>query len=123
MQTILVTVTGPGKSIDLEIPGELPLRELFPELLRLVGPRTSVGVAEVTPSWLLRFAEGRPLDPNRSLIESEVMDGALLVLQDSQALAREQTPPMQFHPPLVVPSRDTGGIAVYWNKEGFLQDT
>ncbi len=123
MQTILVTITGPGKSIDLEVPGELPLRELFPELLRLCGPQTPVGLAETTPSWLLRFAEGRPLDPNRSLIESEVMDGAMLVLQDSQSLAREQTPPMQFHPPLVLPSRDTGGIAVHWNKEGFLQDT
>ena len=121
MQTILVTITAPDKSMDLEVPGELPLGELLPELVKLCGPQSAEAIGD-SFSWFLRFPEGNPLDANRSLIEAEVMDGAVLVLQDRQSLARERARSIQFQPRPVSPSRETGGIGIHWNKEGLIKD-
>jgi hypothetical protein len=122
MQTILVTITGPGKSMDLEVPGEIALYELLPELVQLCGSSSSGEVTGESLSWILRLPTGGMLDARRSLIESEIMDGAVLVLQDSQAPARERAPARQFQPPPVTPSRETGGIGIHWNKEGLIKD-
>lgn len=122
MQTILVTITGPGKSMDLEVPGEISLHELLPELVKLCGSPSAGEVTGNSLSWILRLPAGAMLDARRSLIESEIMDGAVLVLQDRQALAREQAPVIQFQPPPVAPSRETGGIGIHWNKEGLTKD-
>jgi len=121
MQTILLTITGPAKSMDLEVPGEIPLRDLLPELVKLCGP-SSAGATGESFSWFLRFPEGKPLDASRSLIEANVMDGALLLLQDHQFLARERARSIPFQPQAVAPSRQTGGIGIRWNKEGLLKD-
>ncbi|SRR5579883_396383 len=121
MQTILVTITGPGKSMDLEIPGELPLRELLPELIKLCGSQSAES-NEASLSWVLCTPDSSVLDANRSLIESQIMDGAILMLQDRFSLERERTRSRQFQPQPIAPSRETGGIGVYWNKEGFTKD-
>ena len=121
MQTVLVTITGPGKSMDLEVPGEVPLGELLPELVKLCGPQSTAEAIGDSFSWFLRLPEGNPLDANRSLIEADVMDGAVLVLQDRQALSRERAR-MQFQPQPVAPSRETGGIGIHWNKDGLIKD-
>lgn len=121
MQTVLVTITGPGKSMDLEVPGEVSLGELLPELVKLCGPQSPAEAIGDSFSWFLRFPEGNPLDDNRSLIEADVMDGAVLVLLDRHSLSRERVP-MQFQPQPVAPSRETGGIGIHWNKDGLMQD-
>jgi hypothetical protein len=107
--------------MDLEVPGEIPLGELLPELVKLCSsPRASV--PGDVHSWVLRFPEGNPLPVNRSLIEADVMDGAALVLQDQQSLARDRARAGQFQPAPIAPSRETGGIGIYWNKDGLMKD-
>lgn len=107
--------------MDLEVPGEIPLGELLPELVKLCGS-PSASVTDDSYSWILRFPQGNPLPVNRSLIEADVMDGAALVLQDRQSLARERARTNQFQPPPTAPSRETGGIGIHWNKDGLMKD-
>lgn len=107
--------------MDLEVPGEIPLGELLPELVKLCGS-SRASVTGDTHSWVLRFPEGNPLPVNRSLIEANVMDGAALVLLDQQSLARERARISQFQPPPIAPSMDTGGIGIHWNKDGLMKD-
>lgn len=122
MQTVLVTISGPGKSMDLEVPGEVPLSELLPELIKLCGPQTPVAAIGDSFSWFLRLPDGNLLDANCSLIEAAVMDGAVLVLQDRYSLARERARSIEFQPQPVAPSRETGGIGIHWNKDGLMKD-
>jgi hypothetical protein len=122
MQTVLTTISGPGGSIDLELPGEVPVHDLLPELVNLWGPQLLLRSVEPF-SWILAGQDGGSLDTNRSLIESGVMDGAVLVLRESASWARERQQAAQFVPEPVTPGPQTGGIGIRWNKAGLLPDT
>lgn len=122
MQTVLVTITGPAKSRDLDVPGEIAVRDLLPELVKLCGTSSAAEITGESSAWVLRFPEGNLLDTSRSLIELGVMDGAVLVLQNRYLLERERARAPQFQPQPVAPSRETGGIGIFWNKDGFREE-
>lgn len=115
MNTLLVTVMGPGHSVDLELPGEVAISELLPMLLEICGPqslRASVPDAFVWNMWGLRPAGGQQiLQPNLSLAQAGILDGALLELQDLEAL-RHARPRSAFVPRTV--EAQSGGIGVTW---------
>jgi hypothetical protein len=88
--TLLVTVRGPLKTIDLELPGDVPAGELIPLLLEICGPQEydfkKMLQAPISLSLQVEGAHA-PLLSNRTLIDADVCDGTVLVLQTNHALA------------------------------------
>jgi hypothetical protein len=115
MQTVLITLVGPARRIDLKLPAEVPVGDLLPKILELCGPR----LPQVAPmQWLLVFpSKGVAVPPIRSLQECGVVDGAVLFLQDSASFAtrQQQAAAQTFRPQVIQPSAQTGGIGVKWN--------
>jgi hypothetical protein len=86
--TLLVTVCGPFKTIDLDLPGDVPAGELIPLLLEICG------FQEYDPKKVLQVpislqVEGMPapLSSERTLADADVCDGAVLVLQTNHTLS------------------------------------
>ncbi len=121
MQTVLVTLNGPGSSIDLELPGDVPIRDLLAELTKLWEPPAEEPTEPL--HWMLSREGGGVLDAARTLIECGVMDGAVLGLQDSVSLARQREQAAQLAPGIIQPGPQTGGIGIRWNKEGWLKES
>jgi hypothetical protein len=121
--TLLVTVRGPFKTIDLELPGDVPVGELIPLLLEICGSQENnpKNVLQA-PASLQVVGMRAPLSSDRTLIDANVCDGALLVLQTNQtpssATLAESFVPRQFEPRSVQPGADTGGIGVAWEGLG-----
>lgn len=115
MNTLLVTVMGPGRAVDLELPAETPISELLPTLLEICGPqalRASVPDAFLWNMWGLLPSGGQQvLQPDRSLAQAGILDGALLELQDLEAL-RNMRPRSTFAPRII--EAQPGGIGVTW---------
>jgi type VII secretion integral membrane protein EccD len=72
-----VTVLAPRATVDLALPADVPVAELVPMMLDLVGEPV-FGVRPM--SWRLTGAAGAPLPPAASLAELGVPDGELLRL-------------------------------------------
>jgi hypothetical protein len=85
--TLLVTVRGPFKTIDLELPGDVPAGDLIPLLLEICGPQEYDGkkVLQAPVSLQVEGAHA-PLLSDRTLIDADVCDGAVLVLQTKYSL-------------------------------------
>jgi hypothetical protein len=117
---LLITVTGPQQSIDLQVPGELPISDLLPTLLEICYAPTEAVSTQANASWQVIYGNKLlPLD--RALSELAVPDGAILRLQNQASpLVRtkptEQPRPRQFVPRNISPGRNTGGIGVRWSK-------
>ena len=115
MNTILVTVMGPGRAVDLELPGETLISELLPTLLEICGPlslRASIPDAFLWNVWGLRpVGSQQILQPDRSLTQAGILDGALLELQDLEAL-RNARPRSVFEPRTI--QAQPGKIGVTW---------
>lgn len=78
-----VTLQGPARRLDLVIPSSLPMIELLPRLVELgVGERAD---PLVPLPWRVCGALGSDLDLERTLRESGVRDGDLLVLRHEHA--------------------------------------
>ncbi|MEO7001609.1 MAG: EsaB/YukD family protein [Ktedonobacterales bacterium] len=127
MTTVLLTVRGPEQSVDMELPGDMPIGELFPMLIALCAPHASTATIQVPAAalilrWRLRPFEGAAFEPNATLIDCGIMDGAFLRLEDVMSRPMEipqqlQAPPFQSG--VSVPATvATGGIGVRWNKDG-----
>ncbi|WP_201377393.1 EsaB/YukD family protein [Ktedonobacter sp. SOSP1-85] len=111
--TVLATVQGPGKTLDLELPGDVPVSELLPLLLELCSSPGSPSQKELQSPFHLQVVRARaPLAPNRTLIEAEVGDGAVLILQTSTP--PENLAPRPLVPRSVRPTTNAGGIGVTW---------
>lgn len=83
--TLLVTVqfgTESSKTLDLELPGDVPVGELIPLLLEICGPQEYY-LKDVLLAPISLQVEGMsaPLSPATTLIAADVRDGAVLVLQ------------------------------------------
>jgi hypothetical protein len=123
MLTVLVTVHGPQKIADLEMPGDTPLGELFPLLLDVCAPQWAGDDPQLLGQWGLGPVGGTPFPPTRTLIDCRVMDGALLLFQDAASWSRQlqALAPVTLVPPGgAASSAQTGGIGIRWNKEGLL---
>jgi WXG100 protein secretion system (Wss), protein YukD len=121
--TLLVTVRGPFTTVDLELPGDVPVGELIPLLLEICGSRENNPKNVLHAPASLQVAGMRaPLSLNKTLIDADVCDGALLVLQTnhtpSSVIQAESFVPRQFVPRAVPPGADTGGIGVAWEGLG-----
>jgi MinD-like ATPase involved in chromosome partitioning or flagellar assembly len=86
VRTLVVTIAGPERKVDLTVPAETPIEQLLPTFL-------SLGVLDVrTESNPVRLARaGEPPLPSKStLAECGVVDGTLL---EVQAVGPEPKPP------------------------------
>jgi hypothetical protein len=115
MQTVLLTLIGSRRQIDLQLPAEVPIDDLLPKLLELCGPpQAQIGYTQ----WcLVTQDKGIILTPTHSLSEGGVVDGARLLLQEYTSVIsqRQQAHALPFLPRALAPSAGTGGIGVKWN--------
>ncbi len=63
--------------VDLDVPADVPVADLLPELAALAGLTDSEALPR---AWVLSRVGGRRLEPEHSLADSGVADGALLEL-------------------------------------------
>lgn len=78
-----VTLVAPTRRVDVALPEDVPVAELLPELLRLVGdplPTRAAHVAALT-GYVLTGADGEALDTSASLTEQGVLHGGILRLR------------------------------------------
>lgn len=83
-----VTVAARSVEIDIALPAAVPIGRLIPTIVALVSDRAGddgVTTAGRTRSWTLTPVGGDALPPGRSLGDSAVRDGDLLLLTDSDA--------------------------------------
>ena len=73
-----VTVAAPDARIDVALPEDVPLVDIYPEILKLSGQTQPDGAP--TGYHLVR-RDGSVLDAGRSLAEQRVLDGDLLLLR------------------------------------------
>jgi hypothetical protein len=110
--TLLVTIHGPLKTLDLELPGDVPVGELIPLFLDICGPgKTDPQETLQAPASLQVAGSSTPLPLDKSLIDADVSDGTVLMLQANHL------PPIgsqQFVPKTVRPNTKTRGIGVTW---------
>ena len=115
--TILVTIRGPLKTIDLELPGDISVGELIPLLLEMCGSHENNSQALPKAPTSLQVAGTRtPLPSHKTLIDADIYDGTVLVLQTSRvpSTLAERPAPQQFTPKTVQPGANNGGIGVTW---------
>lgn len=74
-----VTIKVRDRWIDVALPGDVPLAELLPQLLRHAG-EDAADAGERHAGWLLRRPTGQALDTDRTLAAQQVRDGELLQL-------------------------------------------
>jgi MinD-like ATPase involved in chromosome partitioning or flagellar assembly len=78
LQTIVLTIVGPERRVDLVTPADVPLRDLMPTLLEQVLVATD-GTPE--GGWTLAPLAGDGLSLEYTLAESGVLDGQVLRLR------------------------------------------
>jgi len=111
----------------MELPGEVPIGDLFPLLIALCAPHASTATAQVPAAalmlrWRLRPLDGAAFEPATTLIGCGMMDGMTLQLED--VMTRPGDMPIQLQAPpnqsgaLVPATAATGGIGIRWNKDG-----
>jgi WXG100 protein secretion system (Wss), protein YukD len=116
METVLITLVGPARRVDLKLPAEVPIGDIFPKLLELSGAQGVQPQATFARWGLILPVKGQVLPPNRSLRECGVVDGNVLALQDGVSfMAQQQAAAQPFQPKIIQPSAHTGGIGVKWN--------
>ncbi|MEU8570148.1 type VII secretion integral membrane protein EccD [Streptomyces pathocidini] len=73
-----VTVAAPNSRIDVALPEDVPLSDVYPEILRLSGQTPE----EAAPTgYHLVRRDGSVLDDGRSLAEQQIRDGELLLMR------------------------------------------
>lgn len=78
-----VVVDAPGRRVDVALPGQAPLAELLPDLLRRAGDGLA-DQGQAHGGWVLRRADGAPLSVGEGLTQQGVRDGEVLYLVPAQ---------------------------------------
>ena len=121
MQNVLLTIIGPYKTCDLELPGDVLIRDLLPLLVDICG---SIDVSirhHEASQWCLRVAdEYRTLSDALSLVDAGICDGMVLRLQDVSSLKEEPVPETGFRSRSLTPGPATGGIGIQWDRKSFF---
>ncbi|MGW0733560.1 type VII secretion integral membrane protein EccD [Streptomyces sp. NPDC002851] len=73
-----VTVAAPDSRIDVALPEDLPIQDIYPEIIRLSGMAQADGALA---GYHLVRRDGDVLDASRSLLEHRVRDGEVLLLR------------------------------------------
>ncbi|NUP46712.1 MAG: hypothetical protein HOW97_05280 [Catenulispora sp.] len=76
-----VTVVAPTRRVDVALPEDVPLAELLPELLRLVGAPVPAAGAAALSGYVLTGLDGTALDTAATLSEQGVVHGGVLRLR------------------------------------------
>ncbi len=111
MHTLLVTLLGPGQRVDLQLPADIPVGKLLPELLAQCNPQALDGRSTDHAPWTLALAEsGTSLDKHLSLSDAGVGNGATLVLRHVSPQSPQPVPQMDHEkyvpaPRLALPLR------------------
>src|SRR2546423_1247412 len=79
-----VTVSAPGRRLDVALPEHAPLAELLPEILRHAGEGL-LDAGQAHGGWVLRRPDGRPLSVGVGLAQQGVQDGDVLHLVPARA--------------------------------------
>jgi hypothetical protein len=121
--TLLITVRGPLKTVDLELPGDVPVSELLPILCEICDSLEDAITTSprILPS--LRVADTpTPLRPQQTLIDAGLFDGAVLLLLTNQSSAIfpvvVDAPSGKFVSRSVRPAEESGGIGITWETLG-----
>lgn len=117
METLLLTVDGPARRLDLEVPGDVPMRDLVPVLLARCGPQPLPAALADRDLWQLGLGDTKPLGAVRTLIEAGVMDGAILLLREKAWWVQAQHRSQGLSPEAIPSSQETGGIGIRWVKD------
>ncbi|MFG2887212.1 type VII secretion integral membrane protein EccD [Streptomyces sp. NPDC048297] len=73
-----VTVVAPDSRIDVSLPVDIAVADIYPEILRLTGQTQAVGAPV---GYHLVRRDGRVLDSSRTLADERVLDGEVLSLR------------------------------------------
>jgi len=107
MHTLLVTLIGPQRSVDLRLPSEVPLSEFIPTLLKICGTQSSDTQQANPTSWGLVCRECNDcVDSKQSLLEAGIGNGTRLILRDISSQVQHREEPITA-PRLTLPSRRT----------------
>ncbi|GCE05480.1 EsaB/YukD family protein [Dictyobacter aurantiacus] len=119
MQTLLVTIIGDGRRFDMQVPAEVPVGKFIPMLLEVCDFRRASIPQRGRPQWTLSVANsGMVLPALASLLDAGVVDGTVLILQDTSAAVRPRqtaAPQQTFRPVNIDPGDNPGNIGVKWN--------
>lgn len=80
-----VAVVAPRSRVDVALPTDVPVVDLLPGLLEMVGERSPDG-GSAHDGWRLTGVDGRPLDTARTLGALDVLDGSTVRLAPSREL-------------------------------------
>jgi hypothetical protein len=119
-KTLLVTVQGTQRELDIELPGDVLVSELLPLLLQMCGAPTSTRERS-TIRWNISVSDtGKTLQARRTLLENNVLNGDLLLLQKAQPAAIASQPPEQEkRQDASASKRQSASIGVSWEKYPF----
>ncbi len=128
MRTVLVTVDTPFDSVDVDLPAEIPMRDLLPELLGVLA--IPPGALGADMSQLALGIDGQPpFHLGRSLLDYQIVDGARLRLDRATAWSTFRQPTVigqenatrPAMPAAVTPvtPATSGGVTVRWRRETF----
>ncbi|WP_031100420.1 EsaB/YukD family protein, partial [Streptomyces sp. NRRL S-15] len=84
-----VTVVAPDSRVDVALPEDIPVADLYPEILRLAGQSPAQGAPV---GYHLVRRDGTVLDSGRTLAGQRILDGELLSLRPFS----ESLPPAVF---------------------------
>ncbi|MFC5992697.1 type VII secretion integral membrane protein EccD [Pseudonocardia hispaniensis] len=73
-----LSVLAPRSRVDLALPADVPLAELVPMVLELIGEPARSGPGRHPVPWRLSGPAGGPLPPDASLAQLGILDGELL---------------------------------------------
>jgi MinD-like ATPase involved in chromosome partitioning or flagellar assembly len=86
MRTVLITLIGPERTSDLVVDADTPVAELLPSLLAAGGVAAPAAEGD---TWTVALTGKQPVEPDRTLEQSGVLDGAVLVLRREVAAPAE----------------------------------
>jgi MinD-like ATPase involved in chromosome partitioning or flagellar assembly len=75
-----VTIRCGGRQVEAQLPTDVPVAELMPELLRLAAA-TDGSALDDQQAWAVGLPEGAPFPPWSSLAELGVNDGSVIVVE------------------------------------------
>src|SRR5262245_40838005 len=86
-----LVVHGPGRRLEVAVPAEVPVADLFPALLRHLGDNVADG-GLAHGGWILQRLGTPPLDEESSVAALGLRDGDVIHLRPRS----EQIPPVHF---------------------------
>lgn len=118
---LLVTIEGLNGAVDVELPSELALSAMLPQLIQ--HPRVSLpGSPSAASDWTIGIKGGQKLDPANSLSNYGVLEGTILLLQPSDRYANplpevEQTLTLPNENKLLVLKKATSSLTSIFKRK------